>query len=243
MKYLILLVGLLLVCQAHATVIQTTFESDTGVKFYGDAFFHNGQVVLTESAEDRRGGIKLGEIQSSDTLESWNANINFTISELFRGGADGLSFGLMREDAVFNQWSFAGEEGISSGLAVGFDSYDNNEGSANHVSVRYDGALLAQVNLKDFGIDLKTDTDFDTGIMFNNGLLDVMLNGSEIVSNFAVVGWNSYDGQFYMSARTGYSASRQSVSSISIHTVDVPESPTLLLLLLPLSAMVLRRQK
>ena len=243
MKYSILVLSLAISFVSNASVIETSFGSTNGVKFFGDATYHTGEVVLTESLENKRGGMMLGALQSLDNLSTWNAQFDFSISEIFRGGADGIAFGVMRDDAVFDQWRFSGEEGIASGLAIGYDSYDNNEGSANHISVRYDGALLTQISLNSFGINLKTDTFFTSDVAFNNGLLDVSLNGSQIISDFAISGWSAFDGQFYMSARTGYSASRQAVSGITINTVAVPEPQTFLLLVLSLAGMVYRKRR
>ncbi|QJR79766.1 hypothetical protein CA267_002620 [Alteromonas pelagimontana] len=225
---------------ANAGILTSNFSSNTGMAELGSASVIDGKGVLTPSSSDLRGGFLFNSIDEGKLLAQWSASFEFTISDNKGGGADGISFGLVREGDSLNLHGFLGEEGATAGLAIGFDTYNNGEISANHVSVRFDDNIITTVDLDNL-FELQDGTTYTSLMTFNNGIFNLSLNDEAIVNDLSISGWQPYAGNFYFAARTGGASSLQVVDNLHIETTTVPAPATFALVLCGLAGLITRR--
>ena len=137
--------------------------------------------------------------------------------------------------AVMLGW--AAEEGIDSGLAVCFDTWDDNpEDSAPGITIKFDGAEIAGVAMSgrnaypDAGL-LPTPMDpasgqpmrLETGnefvpvelVLRNGGGMDVYFKGVKVLANIAT-GYTPRTGRFTLGARTGGSLASHWIEDLNI---------------------------
>jgi hypothetical protein len=119
----------LLAATAHAGMISADFNSGlpAGASLHGNAVIIGGEAQLTASLNSQLGGLSFADQDAGAAVGAWSAEFSFRMDQNAGAGngADGISLGFSRLGAV----GAVGEEGLSSGIAVGFDTYDN--GRAN----------------------------------------------------------------------------------------------------------------
>ncbi len=221
---------------AIAGLISEDFNSGApaGVSFYGPSSVINQEAQLTPSSNSLLGGMSFTDQDNGQLIEAWDANFDFRIDQNGNGGADGISLTFSRLGDV----GAAGEEGLFSGLAIGFDTWSNGEVSGNHISLRYDGVSLVEQNIST--TILENGEVHSTSISMIDGLVSVSLDGTSLFTH-DVANWAAYSGQFNFGARTGGARSRQVVDNFIGSTVAVPEPSMLAIFGLALFGLARRK--
>ncbi len=221
---------------AIAGLISEDFNlgAPAGVSFYGPSAVVNQEALLTPSINSQLGGMSFTDQDNGKLIEAWEANFDFRIDQNGGGGADGISLTFSRLGDV----GPVGEEGLLSGLAIGFDTWSNGEVSGNHISLRYDGVSLVEQHIS--STVLENGDVHSTSISMVDGLVSVSLDGASIFTH-DVVSWAAYSGQFNFGARTGGARSRQVVDNFIGSTVAVPEPSVFALFALAFCGLALRK--
>jgi len=222
---------------AMAGLISEDFNSGlpAGVSFYGPSSVVNQEAQLTPSSNSLLGGMSFTDQDNGRLIEAWDANFDFRIDQNGNGGADGISLTFSRLGDV----GPVGEEGLLSGLAIGFDTWSNAEISGNHISLRYDGVLLVEQNIST--TVLENGDVHSASISMIDGLVNVSLDGASLFTH-DVVSWTAYSGQFNFGARTGGARSRQVVDNFIASTVAVSEPSMLAVFGLALFSLARRKK-
>ena len=233
----------------HAGFISEDFNTGlpAGATLYGNASVTGNEVALTPASQSQHGALSFTDQDSGAAIDSWSAAFDFRM-DLGGGvnGADGISLSFSRLGNV----GFSGlahgvaEEGSNTGIAIGFDTWNNggiDNNSGNHLSLRYDGALLALIDIPAFQLN---DAIMRNAIIsMTNGLLDVSINGQSFI-NHTIVGWSAYAGQFTFAGRTGAATNRQIIDNFTGSTTSqVPAPNPLLLIGLGMLALSVTRKK
>lgn len=140
---------LILLLISNLSVAQKT------VKFHYNAFKDTKKLLLRGNAKFLEGGIRLTEAEPYQRGACWyrkrvavekGFTVNFTIkmskADIELGGADGIAFVIQNDPRKLGLGQFGegmGYAGLQNCLVVEFDTYDNDEGSDNHVSVQTNG--------------------------------------------------------------------------------------------------------
>ncbi|PKG82731.1 hypothetical protein CXF85_12425 [Colwellia sp. 75C3] len=221
---------------AFAGLISEDFNSGSvnGATLYGPSVVVNNELQLTSSNPSLLGGMSFSDQDNGQLIKSWGADFDFRIDGNSNGGADGISLTYSRLGEV----GVASEEGLFSGLAIGFDTWNNDETSGNHISLRYDGVLLVEQHIS--APSLQDGVVHNTAITMDEGLVSVSLDGTSIFTH-QVANWSAYSGQFNFGARTGWAMSRQVVDNFNANTVAVPEPSMLALFGLALFGLARRK--
>jgi len=242
--FLVLPLSLVILHSASAGLINEDFNGGlpADATLYGSASLTAGEVQLTPPTFSQLGGLSFLDQDSGAAIGSWSAQFDFRIDQNSSAGADGISLSFSRLGDV----GAVGEEGLSSGIAIGFDTWNNGEVSDNHVSLRFDGALLVELDVTSFFL-LQDGVLRSALITMNNGLLDLSIGGTGLFSH-DIAGWSAYAGQFNFGGRTGGHFSRQVIDNFSASTTAgvsaaVPEPATLALFGLGLAGMGFARKK
>lgn len=114
--------------------------------------------------------------------------------------ADGFSFNWASDLPDAATGASAAEDGLGSGLSVGFDNYPAAGPGAPSIKIRWGGALIATNliaklnNTNWFAVNINVSQD---------GKLDVLLNGIPIYSQFQLPGYTKLTGRVGFYGRTG----------------------------------------
>ncbi len=149
MKKLLLLLPLILLFISNLSVAQKK------VKFHYDAFKDTKKLLLRGNAKFVEGGIRLTEASPYQRGACWyrkrvavekGFTVNFTMKmskpDVELGGADGIAFVIQNDPRKLGLGQFGegmGYSGLINCIVVEFDTYDNGEGSDNHVSIQTNG--------------------------------------------------------------------------------------------------------
>ena len=98
--------------------INATFDSGLdGGTLYGCAIRTGNAIRLTPASGSQLGGLSFSELDPGQSVISWSAEFDFYIGG--GSGADGLSLSFANVGSV----GAIGEEGQTTGIAIGFDTY------------------------------------------------------------------------------------------------------------------------
>jgi hypothetical protein len=179
------------------------------------AVVQNGQMELTQAANNLYGTAVINKPNPSEQLQSIDATFNLFISQP-GNGADGVNFvyGPMNDNAVFGE-NFAG----FPGLQVQFDTYENN-GTQSAFAIKYNDVDVVRMLVNDDV--LETESYVPVSITVNAaGQLTLMHNGNTIFSNLQIPGWAPQSNwRFGMGARTGGATQRAYVDDLNISGVN-----------------------
>lgn len=196
-------------------------------------------IQLTSGSPGQQGSLVIPNSDGGAVVE-WQASFDFRILQGATGESEGFSFGFSRPGDITD----VGAEGASTGLAIGFDTNMNSgEISGNHISVRFDGTLLAEIDLGLLNIDLDDGLLHHAEIEFTDQLLLLKLDGQLIQTPIHVGLWQAHGGQFVFGAMTGSGSAFQYVDNLQIEFVSiVPEPASSVTMLLGLVALSRRRR-
>jgi len=201
--------------QAALLIDQANFTGACGSSLScvgASAVTANGDMRLTP-AQLNQGGAAF-----SKAAVSLGAGATFSTSFQFRmsqaGGwnpADGLTFVLAKANEGLGDTGIGlGYAGVKNSVAIEFDTFDNSEGSSNHVAVDVDGALSNLARVSPYGVTSCT--------LANYGAAGCMSNG-KVWTAFI-----NYDGTAHklnVSAQEAGSALVQLITDFNIDIADV----------------------
>lgn len=224
----------------HPNLVRPVFTSDFaevpgGATANGKATVGDGFLHLTDASANQAGQYVLDDFYGGAQVENFRAT--FTVST--RGGtsrgADGFSFNF---GTMPDPLSAMKEEGITTGLSVTFDSWDNGTGDvAPTISITSNGTIIAAVLMGEtnsysdpaYVLPVPTDPEtrqpmtLRTGDKFvpveielrSNGEMDVSYKEVKVLANVAT-GYTPRSGQFGLGARTGGSYCTHWVDDLAI---------------------------
>jgi hypothetical protein len=173
--------------------------------------------------------------------------------------ADGLGFILLntaRNDVSGGTCQGAEEANAPGAIGIGFDVYQNpTDGSANEVSVHFNGAMRTQVSAG--SVALASGQWIRARIVIRPGggqsNVSVFLTpqgGTEVavVSNFAVAGLVPFESRAYFAARTGGQSANHDLTNVSVTYAADPVvvgqwAPLKSLPVIPIHSIMLPNQK
>ena len=176
--------------QAQQNLKFSNFNDKEHFKLAGDAHIKNGKVQLTPSQNFKRGAIWLKK--PIKVTEGFSTTFKFKTSENkgMEGGADGIAFVIQHDPRgrkVGEHGEGIGYAGLANCLAVEFDTYNNDEGSDNHVSVQSNGTWkTTRFNKHSLGIShdvpkMKDETH-TAKITYDNKKIKVKIDGKKVLS-------------------------------------------------------------
>jgi hypothetical protein len=142
MKKLLLILCLLplsLMAQKHKIFKYDKFKVTKKLKLIGNATIVGGGIRLTPAVPWQRGACWYKEkvaVAKGFTIEF---QMKISKSDASFGGADGIAFVIQNDPNKLGLGEIGegmGYTGLSNCLAVEFDTYDNREGSNNHVGIQ-----------------------------------------------------------------------------------------------------------
>jgi hypothetical protein len=185
---------------------------------------NSGALHLTDAAQSQAGAFIVDDADTGAPVYGFTATFDVLL-----GGhegdvpADGFSFNFasdIPDDPTTGQPT-GSEDGVGTGLTVGFDLYDNgNENPpAPSIDVRYKGAVIASVQMP--FQDIETGTSYAPVLIHldTDGTLDVAFKNRILFDNLTIPGFASVSGgRFALVARTGGSDENQWVDNLDITT-------------------------
>jgi hypothetical protein len=182
--------------------------------------FAPGVLHLTDAQNDERAVFIVEDLNAGAPVYGITAHFKLLIGGGTTPPADGFSFNFASDIPDSTDGNL--EDGIGTGLTVGFDIYDNDNGGgeAPSIDVRYGGALIAQQKVPISFID--TGDQFADVIirLENDGTIDVVYKGIVVFSNLTVPGFSSITGgRVALAARTGGANENIWVDDLAITTV------------------------
>ena len=181
---------------------------ESGATLVGSASAAGGKIVLTNAA-GQDGRVILDDLDPGNAVDRFSACTTLFISNS-GGGADGFSFNFGDPTSLS-----APEEGVTDGLAVSLDTYDNGGGDASGVVVvLYDGSAVAT----------SAATTLRTG-NFVSLCVTVRPDGQVIVRHdnttvdATIPGWSAEAGrQFVWAAKTGGLFDEHTIDAVTVAT-------------------------
>lgn len=195
---------------SHAGSFASTWNTGTESRatLVGDAAAVNAKVVLTSNAGSEFGRVVIDDLDPGRAVDSFHG-----CTDLFIGngtGADGFSFNFGDPDSIASD-----AEGVTNGLAVSLDTYDNGGGDiAGQIAVYYDGAPVIQGASK----NLRTGNFVSLCVVVrSNGEIKIWHDGEGIIGNIG--SWTPVAGRrFILAASTGGLADEHTIEDTSIVT-------------------------
>lgn len=185
----------------------------------------SGVLHITDAVNGVAGAFIINDPAAGQPVYGFTASFDMLVGGGTVPPADGFSFNFasdIPDDPTTGQ-STGAEDGVGTGLTVGFDIFDNGGGEAPSIDVRLGGQLLAQVKVPLSFID--TGTDFAPVVirLEDDGTLDVAYKGVVVYDNFPVPGLSSITGgRFAFVGRTGGLNENQWVDNLDITTDTTP---------------------
>lgn len=170
----------------------------------------SGCLKLTDAAFGQIGSFIFDELDGWTPITGFQASFKMKIGG--GTGADGISFNFAGD---YSWWMF-GEEGEGSGLTISFDTYDNGNGEAPAIDIKYGWTTIfsqrGNLSLFRTGDFIPVIVNVDP-----DGSLDLTVNGQAVVKNL-VGAFQPTIGQFAFGARTGSLDDYQFIDDLEIMT-------------------------
>src|SRR5438445_3979275 len=212
----------------------------------------DGYLSLTEAVNDLNGEVIFSDFDSGQVVQAFSFTAMVKIGDGTGTPADGISIAYVRADDpiltnLTGGWSGiqvgpgvggAMEEGSTTGISVGFDSYNNGGGDVEGLDIRVDGQLVLLYPMPTLNGTCSDAASIQTGpidpnnpgtgdllcwaplsvVLDTNGVLNVSYKNTLILSNYQTAYFPS-PGRLVMGARTGGLNELQYVDNISITTI------------------------
>jgi len=202
---------------------------------YGNTKIEGGFLRLTEAATSQAGQYVIDDFYGGQTVKNFRARFTLSIRNGSPRIADGFSFNFGTMPSPISNLN---EEGITSGLSVSFDSYDNSSSDvAPTIAIKFNGTIIAAVSMSETNIyteptyvspvpkDPETGQPMTmrTGDKFvpveielrGDGTMDVSYKNVKVLANVAT-GYTPRTGRFGLAARTGGSYATHWVDDLAI---------------------------
>ena len=226
-----------------------TPESYAGVELIGDGEVRDtdgvddsGYLKITDAQNSQRGIVIFPDLTGGQSIAGFNFSADFRVGGGTANPADGFSVSLVRPDdplladprgAGFSDVITPGrdlpEEGSTTGLGIGFDTWKNEDPDVIGISVRLDDELIEQVAMSTNG-DAEDETSLVTGPDADNltwqpfsvsidesGRLLVSWKGAVVVDR--MVDFVPSPGQIVFGGRTGGANANHHVDNISLELI------------------------
>jgi len=162
-----------------------SFKNTKNLKLLGDATLIPGGVRLTAASPYQRGAFWYKKKMS--VIKSFTAQFKMRMSkaDIERGGADGIAFVIQNDPRKLGLGQFGegmGYSGLANCIVIEFDTYDNDEGSDNHVSIQTNGkGMVSRFSRHTRGINhnipILKNRIRTVKITYNKNLLKVYIDG------------------------------------------------------------------
>ena len=198
-----------------STIISNNFSSDVGLSLSGSASVTGGVLQLTPETAGQVGQVMIATPATQDGARNFSSTFKLDIGDAELGdGADGLSFNYGAGGFI----NGASEEGLATGLAVTFDTWDNTNDNFGLLEVKVNGAVIATATAPTPGNNGPFRTNSNTfvpvEVSHTDSGLTVKFNGATLINNQSLGG--TYNPQashaFVLGARTG--------GAFDVHAVD-----------------------
>ncbi len=176
-----------------------------------------GVLELTENVNSQAGGFVIDPLIGGAEVSAVNVAFDLRLGGGSASPADGFSFNFA-SDLPANATSGA-EEGVGTGLTLGFDIYDNgNENPpAPSIDLKYKGTVLATKHLTI--AEIETGDNFKTVLLSisPDGTVNVALGGQVLFANVKIPNYAFVsNGKFGFYARTGGLNENQWIDNVKI---------------------------
>ena len=189
----------------------------------GDVDAFNNEMLLTNNTTGQSGGIFYNTPINLSACQTWTVDFEYRIA----GGnaADGLAFCFLSvPPAGFVSGGGVGIPGTANGLKVVIDTYDNcSQGGTNPEiqifnGIGYNECLPATPKIQNSGGSLNylRNTNYQpVKIIYNNGLVTVLVNNVQLLQATSPVNFTGYVG---FTASTGALYDLHSIRNVTIYT-------------------------
>lgn len=189
----------------------------------GDVDAFNNELLLTNNTTGQSGGVFYNTPINLSACQTWTVEFEYRIA----GGnaADGLAFCFLSvPPAGFVSGGGVGIPGTANGLKVVIDTYDNcSQGGTNPEiqifnGIGYNECLPATPKIQNSGGSLNylRNTNYQpVKIIYNNGLVTVLVNNVQLLQATSPVSFTGYVG---FTASTGALYDLHSIRNVTIYT-------------------------
>ncbi|MFM7734462.1 MAG: hypothetical protein ACKPBU_00570, partial [Alphaproteobacteria bacterium] len=197
------------------------------------AILTGGHVRLTPELSNENGRAIIDDLDPGVAVTAFSAHFRFGLVNSGTA-ADGYSFSFGDVPAAggsdTGKWACQGgetvceQEGLKSGLALSFDTYENCGGgncsalggdNANRVTLRYNGTNVAVSNVLTIVTNSWVNVDV---VVRSNGAVKVWFNNVPVIDT-TISGWTGVAGRkFVWAAVTGGESSEHNVEEVFIET-------------------------
>jgi len=176
----------------------------SGAEGFGDGVDGSGFASLTTAANGLIGMLVIDDFNEGQPVNSLVAAWDMRIGGGTSPPADGLSFVWGNDVGNSTSPPQFGEEGSGNGLIVSFDTYENGNGDVPGISLKWQGALLAEKPMP-FSAFLSDPDYYPVVVRLDaDGTAQVLFNNEVIFSKVTVPGFTSLrNASFIWGARTG----------------------------------------
>ena len=203
--------------ESRAGSFASSWNSGSGSRtsLIGDAQAVSAKIVLTSNSGSEYGRVVIDDLDPGRAVDSFHGCTTLFIGS--GSGADGFSFNFGDPNSISSD-----PEGVTNGLAVSLDTYDNGGGDvAGKIAAYYDGSLVVEGPSK----NLRTGNFVSLCVVVrSNGEIKIWHDGDGIVGNIG--SWTPVAGRrFILAASTGGLADEHTIEDTSIVTHVVGALP------------------
>ncbi|MES2706877.1 MAG: PA14 domain-containing protein [Verrucomicrobiota bacterium] len=200
-----------------------------------------GYLKLTDAVGNTTSTVVFPDFDGGFPVQAFTFDVDCRIGNGSDTPADGfcIAFARTGDPVITTGAGFVGggaEEGTTTGLAIGFDTYDNDPaGDVDNIgfTVRLDGQIIREVSAPVLNGDVTNADSLQTGTVGNagwahfkvelrtDGTLDITWKGTKVVDNLST-GWTPSGGRMVFAARTGGANEAHHFDNLVITTTPAP---------------------